>query len=435
MPSTTRLPEDVLADVQGFITSGFGHLSHATYLFVEFHDTDAARRWLGMIVPAITTASPWPTLPTGEKLKPAVAVNIAVTADGLAALGVSSRILCTFPVEFQEGIAREYRSRILGDTEESDPARWEIGGTARRPVHAIVIIHAVSAAGLEAACDEQRALVGATGEGVTELVRSRQSGYRPAGDYEPFGFHDGVAQPSIAGVSGEGVPTGEFILGYLNHYGIVPPTPVVPAEFDAEGLLPLLDNPHHASARLRDLGVNGSHVVYRKLQQAVAGFWQFLKREAVRAGGEEDPGRMVWLAARMVGRWPSGDPGARRRRPSARYSFLLRQRQHPQPVRVRAANVVQQPTLRRPQRQQGSHYRRQPSGRCVFWPPLASGTEALRARHTLPGRCSRTAWTRKSSRRRRSRNSIRFRSLAVLVAPPTSSKDTWTSCPRALRFC
>jgi deferrochelatase/peroxidase EfeB len=80
----------------------------------------------------------------------------------------------------------------------------------------------------------------------------------------------------------------------------------VPPELDAGGLLPPLDNPHHASQRLRDLGLNGSYVVYRKLQQDVAGFWQFLKREAVRAGGNEDAVRMVWLAARMVGRWPSG---------------------------------------------------------------------------------------------------------------------------------
>ena len=48
--------------------------------------------------------------------------------------------------------------------------------------------------------------------------------------------------------------------------------------------------------------------MYRKLQQDVAGFWQFLKREAVRGSGEENAGRMVWLASRLVGRWPSGTP-------------------------------------------------------------------------------------------------------------------------------
>jgi deferrochelatase/peroxidase EfeB len=171
-----------------------------------------------------------------------------------------------------------------------------------------VLIHATSATALDAVRDTQRALVAQMGGGVAELPGSIQRGYRPEGDYEPFGFHDGVAQPSIAGISGEGVPTGEFILGYLNHYGIVPPTPVVPAELDGGGVLPSLHNPHHAFEHLRDLGLNGSYVVYRKLQQDVAGFWQFLKREAVRTGGDEPALRMVWLAARFVGRWPSGTP-------------------------------------------------------------------------------------------------------------------------------
>ena len=45
---------------------------------------------------------------------------------------------------------------------------------------------------------------------------------------------------------------------------------------------------------------------------------------------------------------------ADRRWPRARHSLLLRQREHPQPVRVRAADLVQQPALRRAQRQQGS---------------------------------------------------------------------------------
>jgi Dyp-type peroxidase family len=308
MSSTALLSDDVLADVQGFITSGYGHLPHAAYLFVQFRDAGQAKRWLEAIVPAITSSRRWPTLPGGEKVKPQSAVNVAVTAAGLAKLGLPQRVLCTFPVEFQEGIALERRSGILGDTEESDPSKWELGGPALPPIHAAVLLHAVSADGLDELCDAQRALLAARDGGVVELPGSMQRGYRPDGDYEPFGFHDGIAQPSIAGTSGEGVPTGEFILGYANHYRIIPPTPVAPAALDAGGLLPSLANPHHASARLRDLGLNGSYVVYRKLQQDVAGFWQFMKREATRDDAREDAGRMIWLAARLVGRWPSGAP-------------------------------------------------------------------------------------------------------------------------------
>ena len=306
--AATRLPDDVLADVQGFITSGYGHLSHAAYLFVQFQEAGAARRWLGLMTPAITSAKPWPTTPDGKKRKPMLACNIAFTADGLAALELPTRVLCTFPVEFQEGMTRQYRSRILGDTEESDPANWEFGGPTQPPIHAVVIVHAVSPAALERACEAQRALLAGTAGGVVELTATMQSGYRPDGDHEPFGFHDGIAQPSIAGITGDGVPTGEFILGYANHYRIVPPTPAVPAAIDAEGVLPALDNPYHAHTRLHDLGLNGSYVVYRKLQQDVVGFWQFMKRETLRFHGKEDAAAMVWLAARCVGRWPSGAP-------------------------------------------------------------------------------------------------------------------------------
>jgi Dyp-type peroxidase family len=304
--ATARLADDVLADIQGFITSGYGHLSFAAYLFVELRDAGKARRWLEAIAPAITSAKAWPKTASGEKLKPAIAFNIAFTADGLAALGLPPRVLCTFPVEFQEGIAREHRSRILGDTEESDPSQWELGGTEPPPIHAVLIVHAVSDAELEKACEAQRAALADTAGGVAELPDTMQSGYRPDGDHEPFGFHDGIAQPSIAGISGNGVPTGEFILGYSNHYRILPPTPVVPADLDADAILPSLGNPYHAPQQWRDLGMNGSYVVYRKLQQDVAGFWQFMKREAVRAKGEEDARYMVWLASRCVGRWPSG---------------------------------------------------------------------------------------------------------------------------------
>ena len=304
---STRFSDDVLADIQGFITSGYGHLSHAAYLFVQFHDPGSAQRWLGRLAPGIMSSRAWPVGPDGKKVKPPVAVNIALSAGGLAALGLPRQVLCTFPPEFLEGIASPARSRILGDTEESDPGEWELGGTGTPPIHAVLVVHAVSEAGLEEACRVQRTFLDEAAGGVVELPGSMQTGYRPEGNNEPFGFHDGIAQPSIAAISGDGVPTGEFILGYQNHFQIIPPTPVVPAELDRDAVLPRLANPYHAQA-LGDLGINGSYVVYRKLQQDVAGFWQFMKREAVRRTGGEDTNHMIRLASQCVGRWPSGAP-------------------------------------------------------------------------------------------------------------------------------
>ena len=45
------------------------------------------------------------------------------------------------------------------------------------------------------------------------------------------------------GLTGKGVPTGEFILGYPNHYRIIAPTPVVDADLDGAAMLPPLENP------------------------------------------------------------------------------------------------------------------------------------------------------------------------------------------------
>jgi Dyp-type peroxidase family len=303
-----RLTDDVLADIQGFITSGYGHLSRAAYLFVQFHDAGRAQRWLRLVAPQITSARPWPTAPGGGKVKPSVALNVAFAAGGLAAIGLPPQVLCSFPPEFQEGMASPARAGVLGDSEESDPDEWELGAPGKPPIHAVLVVHAESDSGLEAACRAQRALLDDAAGGVVELPASAQSGYRPDSNREPFGFHDGIAQPSIAGITGDGVPTGEFILGYTNHFQIVPPTPVVPAELDRDAVLPPLANPYHASTPMRDLGVNGSYVVYRKLQQDVAGFWQFMKRETVRITGAGDADHMIWLASRCVGRWPSGAP-------------------------------------------------------------------------------------------------------------------------------
>jgi Dyp-type peroxidase family len=304
--TTARLGDEILADIQGFLTSGYGHLPFATYLFLQIHEPHQARTWLQKLGSSITSSAPWPLGADGRKIKPSSAIDLALTAAGLAALGLPPRVLCTFPTEFQEGIAHAHRSTILGDTEESAPAHWELGGSATSPIHAVVMIHGASELDLDGVCEAQRRLVDGTAGAVSEI--GVQSGYRPGTNREPFGFHDGMAQPSIQGITGAGVPTGEFILGYPNHYRIVPPTPVVSADLDGGATLPPLATPYHAHEELRDLGLNGSYVVYRKLQQDVAGFWQFMKREAVRSRGAEDPAYMVWLAARFVGRWPSGAP-------------------------------------------------------------------------------------------------------------------------------
>lgn len=303
----TRLDDEALADIQGFITSGYGHLPMASYIFLQIHEATRAQQYLTQLLPRVTTAAPWPEV-DGRKLKPSAAVNVAFTAAGLMALGAPERVRCTFPPEFQDGIAASNRCVILGDTEESAPDKWEFGGPLHPPIHIVVVIHGATEADLNRECEFHRGIVATTGGAVAELPGTTQNGYRPSGDHEPFGFHDGIAQPSIRGITGDGVPTGEFILGYENHYGLVPPVPVVPESLEGSALLRPLANPYQQAGPVRDLGFNGSYIVYRKLQQDVAAFWNFMEREAVRAKGRADVAHMLWIASRMMGRWPSGAP-------------------------------------------------------------------------------------------------------------------------------
>jgi deferrochelatase/peroxidase EfeB len=427
MTSTARLSDHALHDIQGIITSGYGHLPYAAYFFVSMTNPGGARRWLSEIAGSITSSHHRIVGHGLPEDRPPVAVNIGLTAEGLRAAGLPAEVIQTFPVEFQDGIASEERSRILGDTGASAPQAWEVGGPLTDPVHAMLMLFAADESALDELCRVQRGLLEASG-GAVELPGSVQRGYRPDTFTEPFGFHDGIAQPSIAGLTGHGVPTGEFILGYENHYGLIPPTPVVPAQMNRARTLPQLDSPYHTGKRLGDLGRNGSYLVYRKLQQDVAGFWQFMARESARHG-DADPARMVWLASKCVGRWPSGAPltlapeaddpgiaerddffyrndpdglrcpiGAHIRRTNPRDMLkpypreqslsmteahrllrrgrtygpplfeprllqqahnsdllrtlaILRQRQREEPVRIRPAGVVQQPALRRSERQ------------------------------------------------------------------------------------
>ena len=299
--SASRLSPAELSDIQGFVTSGYGLLPSAAYLFLRIEERGAAQRWLQRLMPAISSGV------LGPKDAPPPALNVAFTATGLAAVGLPPSVICTFPPEFQDGITHPRRSRILGDTDASAPATWEIGRAAN-DLHVVVLVHAATDAERDTTVRLVQALAGETG-GVREIDGSPQIGHRPEGGYEPFGFHDGVAQPRVQGLAGEGVPTGEFILGYFNHYGLFPQVPVVPANLDAGGMLSALENPHHPHGTWRDLGRHGTFVVYRKLRQDVAGFWRFMRDESARlAGSPPDAVAMVRLAAKCMGRWPSGAP-------------------------------------------------------------------------------------------------------------------------------
>ncbi len=282
-------------DVQGLVVRAYGHLAAACYVLGELTDTARARAWLGALSGAVDDARERPG---------ARAVNVALTPSGLRRLGLPDRTLQAFPNEFLEGMTEAHRRRLLGDVDESAPERWGWGGPLGDPLDVLLLLYARDEAELSAFAGEQRR---AMEEGGVRIVRQLDT--TPLEPREHFGFRDGVSQPRIEELGrapyADSVRAGEFLLGYPNAYGRFTPRPLVPAAEDPGSMLA----PDVEGSGAHDLGRNGSFLVFRQLSQDVHGFWDFCRRTAVAADGDDEgSSAAVRLAAKLIGRWPSGAP-------------------------------------------------------------------------------------------------------------------------------
>jgi Dyp-type peroxidase family len=124
-------------------------------------------------------------------------------------------------------------------------------------------------------------------EGV-EVLSTLDLEATPPFDYahDHFGFRDRLSQPVIEGsgdepTPGSGVPlkAGEFILGYPDENDSSPPLP-----------------------RPEILSRNGSYMAYRRLEEHVGKFRDFLREHG------KTPEEQELVAAKFMGRWRSGAP-------------------------------------------------------------------------------------------------------------------------------
>jgi Dyp-type peroxidase family len=263
------------ADIQGLVVRGYGNLPAACYVLLEIDAAGAtgARAWLGWLVGELNTAESRPT---------DTAANVALTHAALEKLGLPESALAAFPLEFLDGMVDSHRSRILGDVDESAPECWDWGGPRTTPVDAVLLLFATDAAALGQLYAEHKRQFDQAG--LHELARLDTT---DLGDREHFGFRDGISQPTIAGFGRTGTPMntiqpGEFVLGYGNEHGQFTQAP--------------------------DFARNGSYMVFRQLQQDVPGFWRFADTATRNPDGSSNESRRTWLAAKLVGRWPSGAP-------------------------------------------------------------------------------------------------------------------------------
>ncbi len=245
----------------------------ATYIVLRIDDRKAGRELMGRLSAVVTSAAA-PTSPLADTW-----VSVALSYQGLKALGVPQNSLNSFAWEFRQGMASRWKD--LGDTHESSPENWEKPlGTAE--VHVIIVAVSPDIQTLEEILERARKSYKDL-PGITAIWR--QDCHVLPNMKEPFGFRDGISHPAIEGSGVTGTNTlesplkaGEFVLGYPDEMGDIQVT-----------------NPEI-------LGRNGTYIVFRKLHQRVAAFRQYLKANSNNLKEEE------LLAAKMMGRWRSGAP-------------------------------------------------------------------------------------------------------------------------------
>ena len=249
------------------------------YEFLSFRNATGGRAWLSGIREKVQSAADARASLEKEKRW----VTVALTWNGLRALGVDETSLATFPEEFKQGMVA--RAEMLGDTGANHPDNW-VGGLASPNLHAIVILFAAAEAARERSIAEHKKFVAQCKD--VEVLSSLDLQAVPPFIYahDHFGYRDRLSQPVIEGsgevpTPGSGAPLkpGEFILGYPDESG--PPANLPQPEI---------------------LSRNGSYMAYRRLQEHVGKFRDFLRQNAQTAEEQE------LLAAKLMGRWRSGAP-------------------------------------------------------------------------------------------------------------------------------
>lgn len=275
-----------LTDIQGNILRAYA-FPYARYVFLNFTSHNESKEFLKALIPHITNSEIW------LEEKPCSTLNIGLSRTALTALEVPTASINSFPVEFMQGMAK--RAKALGDVADSDPKNWDEVWHSR--VDLWISINALTAKDRDEKFSFLENLIKET-KGAEILASQNTQALTIDGtpsNKEHFGYTDGIAQPDFEGshanntpgdgkVAGKGkwkdLKNGEFLLGYPNE-----------AAEDGDLPIPML------------LAKNGCFMVYRKLEQNVKAF-----RDYVDEWGERYPGGKEKLMAKFMGRWRDGTP-------------------------------------------------------------------------------------------------------------------------------
>ena len=283
-----------LSEIQAYLVNDYTDMGCSKYYLLQITNAANAKKFIADIAGAITHIK--------AEVKD-IRLHLGFTSSGLKEIGLNENNINSFTREFREGMVTPHRQRLLADFDKSDPLHWQWGGPQNDRIDLVFMVFGK---------DES------TAEGYFELQKERINdafkvvhilkGNALPNNHEPFGFRDGISQPAIigsgtTGINNDNIKAGEFLMGYKNEYDIYPDTALLR---DEQGDATLLKSNEDGSG-LKDIGRNGTYFVLRQLEQNVDGFWTFLK-EKTKENNTINNDESVKLAAKMMGRWPSGAP-------------------------------------------------------------------------------------------------------------------------------
>jgi Dyp-type peroxidase family len=275
------------------------------YEFLSFRDPAGGRAWVSAMVEDVRSVSAMRASVARDRSW----ITVAFTWNGLRALGTDEASLATFPEEFRQGMAA--RAQVLGDTGANHAENW-VDKTASPDLHAIWVLFARDADERgRRVLEHRRILAGCPG---VEVLSTIDLDATPPLEYphDHFGYRDRLSQPVIQGGGEEPTPrpggpskAGEFISQPVIEGSGDEPTPGTGAPLKAgEFILGYPDEtgPGAALPQPEILSRNGSYMAYRRLEEHVGRFREFLREQG------ETPEEQELIAAKMMGRWRSGAP-------------------------------------------------------------------------------------------------------------------------------
>lgn len=325
-PDSSEEPLLEIAEIQGNILAGFNKDFQAL-VFLEIVEAKLFKDWLRELAPFV--ASTWEVLTFNRLFKEvrrrrgdsralrSTWLNVAFSCAGLKKLAPAEEVGQFRDLAFQEGLWR--RSKDLGDPREElgCPDNWVVGGPRSEPDVILIFASDLESDLLAEADRIERSLWGGGGSGARIVYKEKGAVLPPPRrGHEHFGFLDGISQPGVRGrisqykgdvltlrqapgTEHQGKPgqdilwPGEFVFGYPSQDSRDP---------QKEGPDSLRPDPN-GDPVAPEWARNGSYLVFRRLRQNVGAFKEFVARAAGEVGLPPEV-----LAAKIVGRFPSGAP-------------------------------------------------------------------------------------------------------------------------------